>query len=111
MPLSKEKYEEWKILAKKTRYHKKRYKLRRKRGDKWACGYSHSHPKTKEDIKKYRKYARENLTDWYIKNLINSHFKLKFSEIPLEMVEFKRNQLILFNLIKKAKGFRNGRTY
>jgi len=107
MPLSKSKYEEWKKWAKKTGYHKKRYQKRRNKLDKWAL----TKPKTPEENKIYRAYARKNLTNWWIKNLINSKLKLKFGEIPIEMVELKREMIILFRLIKIAKGVGNERTY
>ena len=58
--------------------------------------------KLKEKMKKYRQGDRDKLVDSYIKSIINKQTNgmLKAKDIPQELIELKRNNLILKRKIK-----------
>lgn len=52
----------------------------------------------------YRDRSKKNLTDNYIKRILLSHVvKLSYSDIPVELVELKRKELLLLKTIKNKE--------
>jgi len=57
-----------------------------------------------EYSRKKHKQNKENLTNTYIRNLLNNGIsRIKNKDIPLELIQAKREQIKLFRLIKQIK--------
>lgn len=95
---------EWKKRnpEKVKRYSKIRY-LRHKEKILQQCKqWNINNPeKVKEIRQKYAKKSRELLLDSYLKRLIIQDTILKKSDIPMELIDFKRTQVQLKRLIKE----------
>jgi hypothetical protein len=61
----------------------------------------------KKKIQEYKKKERENLDDRYIKETLMQNNNLKASDIPQEMIEVKRMQLMIRRQLKEMKNERS----
>lgn len=61
--------------------------------------------KDKDSIKRkiYQHLQRDNLTDYYVKSIMTRHGGLTFKDLPEELVEIKRKQMLLSRQIKQLK--------
>jgi uncharacterized Zn finger protein (UPF0148 family) len=59
--------------------------------------------KISERNKKYSKKIIHEIRGSYIRNAINRHMGIKAADIPIELLELKREQLQLHRLIKEAQ--------
>lgn len=66
----------------------------------------HQTPKYKEKVAKFFKIEREKISDTYIKSIFAQE-KIKFSEVPQELIELKRNQLKLYRDVKREESKRS----
>lgn len=86
---------------------RRRKEARRKRDLERRRKYS-SDPVYREQMKKlWRKEALKgvaSLSDQYVKKKINARYGLPRSAIPDEMIELKREQMLLRRLLKQTKG-------
>lgn len=93
--------EKYKILDHK--WNQNNYKKHRGEIIKQTATYKIQNPeKYKEDYKKYNDRIRRNLNEVYIKRLLCEKTILKFINIPIELVEAKREHIKLGRLLKGA---------
>ena len=94
------KYSKNQKIIKKREYQRKRY----------AALSPTQKEKEKQYKIKYQNHATRDLKDFYVRKKIVRQTGLKTVEITPEMIELKRQQILLTREIRKAKGVLNGIT-
>lgn len=63
------------------------------------------HKQNKDSTKRktYQALQRDNLTDYYVKSIMTRYIDLSFKDIPQELVDIKRKQMLLSRQIKQSK--------
>lgn len=103
--LYKKKYNE--NNKEKVSAHKKKYNGNNK--EKIAENCKQYRENNKEKIAEYLKQYRENnkekimLSNGHIKSILKLNFKIKYTNITPEMIELKREQLLIHRALKQAK--------
>lgn len=92
------KYSKNQKIRKKREHQRKRY----------AALSPTQKEKDKQNKIKYQKHATRDLKDFYVRKKIVRQTGLKTAEITPEIIEFKRQQILLTREIRKAKGALNG---
>ena len=86
----------------KENKYRKEYRLENKDNDKQyrKKHYFKNKKKINEQHKEYRLKNKEDLNDRYVKSLFRS---LKTEDVPQELIELKREQIIMSKLLKESK--------
>ena len=65
-------------------------------------------PPTKEEKSKAFKHACKKLKDWYVRKQIRENYKINVKDITQQMIDIKREQLLLFREMEKLRRRKNG---